>query len=96
MHTVIDLIKGYLKNNTEEYFDEKLSEERDIIMWVDWREEDDAIVEYCENILQTGSLSAKVNDDTDDEMGFEIIISYKGTEHKVLGEEDKGWLFACL
>jgi hypothetical protein len=30
---------------------------------VDWREADDAIVEYCESVLQTGRLSAEWVDD---------------------------------
>jgi len=30
---------------------------------VDWREEDDAIPRYCENVLATGKLSAAMEDD---------------------------------
>lgn len=57
-------------------------EQQEIVMWVDWREEDEYIVAHAENILQTGSLGAELNE-TDDAIGFEIIISYKGEKHKV-------------
>lgn len=49
----------------------------DAVMWVDWREEDDVIVSYCEKILQTGKLSAECKD-ADNERGFEIWIYYDG------------------
>lgn len=44
-------------------------------MIVDWREYDDAIVEYCENILETGYLSAELKD-ADNKQGFTITIHY--------------------
>ena len=43
------------------------------VFWVDWGEEDDAIVEYCESVLQTGALSSKFLD-ADNEAGFELLI----------------------
>jgi hypothetical protein len=59
-----------------------LFDDEDTIFWVDWREEDDAIVQYCEARIQTGSLSAEVVEvDTDD--GFEIYINYKNKRVKV-------------
>jgi hypothetical protein len=76
------LIRNYLKNDDENYFRDVLSDMDDIVMWVDWREDDDAIVRYCEYTIQTGDLDAEVND-TDDAIGFEILISYKGKKHKV-------------
>ena len=47
-----------------------------IIIWVDWREEDERIIDYCENIIHTGCLSAKTID-AENERGFDIIITYK-------------------
>ena len=59
-----------------------LDEQQEVIMWVDWREEDEYIVLDTEKILQTGCLSAELNE-TDDTIGFEIIISYKEKKHKI-------------
>ncbi len=56
-----------------------LLEDETTVFWVDWREEDDAIVEYCEAVLQTGSLSAElVEGET-----FEIYIQYRDKRIKV-------------
>lgn len=59
-----------------------LLDDRDTVFWVDWREEDDAIVEYCESILNTGSLAAEVIE-TDNDEGFEFRIAYNG-RHKTV------------
>jgi len=66
----------------EDFLYEEFPEE--FLMWVDWREEDDAIIRYCENILQTKALSAKSVSSNDDPLGFELIITYKGMNHKVM------------
>jgi hypothetical protein len=59
-----------------------LLEDDSAVFMVDWREEDDAIVEYCEGVLGTDSLSAEiVNIDADP--GFELYISYGGQRTKV-------------
>ena len=77
------LLKAYLANATDETFYDILADSGLApVMWIDWREEDDAIIGYCENIIQTGQLHAFVND-TDDKLGFEIIIEYKGQPHKI-------------
>jgi hypothetical protein len=58
---------------------------------VDWREMDDAIVEYCESVLDTDSLSAEVVE-IDADPGYEIYISYQGRRTKVpliIGPEDR-------
>src|SRR5262245_31312328 len=52
-----------------------LLDDEQSVFWVDWREEDDAIVEYCERILGTGRLRADVVDD-DSEHGFKMYIVY--------------------
>jgi len=56
---------------------ETLLNSQDTVFWVDWREEDDAIVEYCEDILQTNQLAAELKD-TEDAPGFQLSIVYKG------------------
>lgn len=77
----LELIKNYLTTGADEDF-ESLMAENDIAFWVDWREYDVSIIEYCEAIIQTQQLSAMLND-TNDEMGFELLINYKGAQHKV-------------
>jgi len=47
-------------------------------MCVDWRSEDDAIVECCESVLNTGSLSASY--DWDAEAHKRLTVSYHGVD----------------
>ncbi|GAL63301.1 hypothetical protein [Algibacter lectus] len=57
---MIETIENYCKTNDYEDF-EKIGNE--FVFHIDWREFDDAIVEYCESRIQTGFLSAKLNND---------------------------------
>lgn len=52
------------------------------IFWVDWREEDDSIIEACESVLQTEELSGEL-EDADHDDGYDIYIEYKGKRKKV-------------
>lgn len=61
---------------------EDLLDDRNTIFWIDWREEDDSIPRYCEEILQTGTLSAEFVD-ADTEQGCELHIYYDGKNLKV-------------
>ena len=54
----------------------------EITYWVDWREEDDAIPEYCEGVLKTGCLSAECVE-IEEEPGFAVDITYKGKVTRV-------------
>ncbi len=74
-------VEELLRTNSEEAV-ERLLADHDTVFWVDWREEDDAIVRYCEDILRTGDLSAEVAD-IDADPGFEMYISYRGQRTKV-------------
>lgn len=74
------LISDYLKQKIS--FEDAFYGAYETVMWVDWREEDDAIVQYCEDIIQTNSLSATYKN-ADNKMGFEIIISYKGQKYTI-------------
>jgi len=68
-----------------------LIHDQTVCFWVDWREVDQAIVEYCEIILQTGKLSAEIVDE-DDEHGFEMFIQFGQRRVKVplvIGVEDR-------
>ena len=49
---------------------------------VDWRDEDGAIIEYCEGVLQTGSLAAELIQ-ADTAGGYEIFIYYLGRRVRV-------------
>ena len=69
----------------EDFLHEEFPDE--FLMWVDWREEDKNIIRYCENILQTGSLSAESY--IDDSGKLIVIISYRGQEYSIPYMEDK-------
>lgn len=71
-----DNLKKYIET---ESFDELVSLDHQHIFWVDWREEDDAIVEYCEKCLNTGSLQAEMTYSRDDVF---LIIQYKDQTFK--------------
>jgi hypothetical protein len=77
----LQLIKNYLTTASDEDF-EILMDEDDIAFWVDWREEDESIIGYCESIIKTGNLTTHLND-MDNETGFELLIDYNGIKHKV-------------
>ena len=57
-------------------------ENEDLAYWVDWREEDDLIPGYCEEVLNTGCLSAECVD-IEEEPGFAVDITYKGKVTRV-------------
>jgi hypothetical protein len=64
---------------------------QDHVFLVDWREEDDAIVGYCEDILKTGDLAAELIE-IDADPGFEIYILHGANRVKVplvVGPEDR-------
>ncbi len=86
MSNLLTEIRDALRQNTATAF-ESLMDNEEICFLVDWREEDDAIIEYCEGILQTGQLSAEVVD-TDNLLGFAVYISYgdKRVEVPLKGE----------
>ncbi|NNP67452.1 hypothetical protein [Acinetobacter sp. Ac_5812] len=76
----VALIEKVLQSGTEEaYFEVFEQYEGDIyqiLMIVDWREEDEAIIEYCEKILQTRDLSVET-ESADNAQGFIIRLHYK-------------------
>jgi hypothetical protein len=70
---------------------EAMLADQDHVFLVDWREEDEAIVGYCEDILKTGDLTAELVE-VDAHPGFEIYISHRGQRVKVplvVGPEDR-------
>ena len=69
-------IELFLGNPSEKNL-QRLLDSQDTVFWVDCREEDDAIVKYCEDILQTKQLIAELQD-IDDAPGFQLTITYKG------------------
>ena len=50
-------------------------EDYDVVVWVDWREEDEAIIRYCEDILKTGTLLSEYQD-ADNKLGYVLYIHY--------------------
>ncbi|WP_336959159.1 hypothetical protein [Chryseobacterium contaminans] len=67
----IDTLQKYIET---ESFEDLSSLNNQLIFWVDWREEDDAIVEYCEKCLNTGVLQAEMTYHGDD---LFLTIKYK-------------------
>jgi len=85
-----ELIIRAIESPTEEAID-ALLEDDETVFAVDWREGDGDIVDYCESILQTGSLSAEYVD-ADNEAGIDLYIQYKNKRVKaplVIGVEDR-------
>lgn len=52
-------VEQLLSTGSESAVREMLADEDNVVL-VDWREEDDAIVASCEDILNTGDLAAEV------------------------------------
>lgn len=71
----LEMIESYIENRTVDFYSDVFDGRYDIVMVVDWREEDDEIVQYCENILETGHLSAEL-EDADNQQGFTLTIHY--------------------
>lgn len=71
-------LEEYLTTQDHDFFSDNFCDDSDIadiVMWIDWREEDENIITYCEAILQTEQLSVETLD-ADNERGFETIITY--------------------
>ncbi len=69
----------------------KLLDDETAVFWVDWREDDAAIVEFCESILQTGSLAVESRL-TGRRADWTFCIVYKGVRTPVplvYGPEDR-------
>lgn len=66
-----DTLKKYIET---ESFEELSALKSQMIFWVDWREEDDVIVEYCEKCLNTGTLHAEMGYSGDELL---LTINYK-------------------
>lgn len=71
MDEKIEKLDKYLES--EEY-DDFYNLDDDIVFWVDWRESDDAIIEYCEKCLKTALLSAEMKQVSDN---LELTIKYE-------------------
>jgi len=76
-------IKLYVKNGNSDYFYDNLAEKHDIVFWIDHRDYDEDIINNAENYLKTNFLKGEVVKETNDVIGFEIIIHYKDKKHKI-------------
>lgn len=75
-------LEEYLTTQDQDFFSDNFCDDSDIYdiaMWIDWREEDENIINYCEEILQTEQLSVETLD-AENERGFDTIITYKNQE----------------
>jgi hypothetical protein len=83
-------VERLLQDGTPKAAEQMLQDAKAVFL-VDWRDEDDAIVGYAEDILQTGDLSTELVG-IDDEPGFALYVSHKGKRDKVplvAGKEDR-------
>ncbi|MCC9041972.1 hypothetical protein LNQ81_04555 [Myroides sp. M-43] len=77
----------------EKYFETELYEDfhslqSDLVIWVDWREYDDAIVDYIEKCLQTGHLNATIEDMPNDELQLKVQYDNKVYTHLIVDRDD--------
>ena len=84
----MEYIREFLKNEDRESFD-NFWENSQKLVWIDWREYDEAIINYIERVIQSGELSGK-SKDVDNEMGFDIFIEWKGNEYKISYPDKEG------
>ena len=77
----MEYMREFLKKEDRESFD-NFWENSQKLVWIDWREYDEDIINYIEGVIQSGELSGK-SKDVDNEMGFDIFIEWKGKEYKI-------------
>ena len=84
----MEYMREFLKNEDRESFD-NFWENSQKLVWIDWREYDEDIINYIERVIQSGELSWK-SKDVDNEMGFDIFIEWKGQEYKIFYPNKEG------
>jgi hypothetical protein len=77
----LELIRAVLDDPTDDAI-EDLLDDKSTVFWVDWREEDDAIVEGCEAVLGTGKLAGEYVEVGTGE-GYEVHVRYGDRRVKV-------------
>lgn len=84
--------EDYLKNDGD-FFMNHFVDGHDgiyeVAMWVDWREFDEDIIRYCQDILQDENLKLEIDEDIVESRGIDIYIIYKGVKSKINYDEDK-------
>lgn len=94
MQNKLQLLEKYFETGL---YDDFHSLKSDLVIWVDWGEYDDAIVEYIEKCLQTGHLSATIKDMPNDEL--QLTVNYDGNiyTHLIVDRDDTMiWLNSIL
>lgn len=86
MSSPIDKVRTALDTGSDDAI-WSLAKDDATCFWVDWRGEDEAIVNDCERLLHTGKLAAEIVD-ADNEMGFEMFINYESRRVRVPLVED--------
>lgn len=75
-------LEDYLTTQDQDFFMDNFFDHVDIheiAMWIHWRDEDENIITYCEDILQTEQLSVETLDSAN-ERGFDTIITFKNQQ----------------
>jgi hypothetical protein len=76
----IALIRRYLGEGNRRFFLNILGAKNDIVMWVDWRAHGEDVVDMCEALIQTGTLTAET---VDNDTSASLTITYRGVETRV-------------
>ena len=74
-------VEAMLRRPTDESIAAMLDDDSAVFM-VDWREDDELIIEYCESVLKTGALSAQVVE-TSEKPGFEGFITFQSRRVRI-------------
>ncbi|AJA68136.1 hypothetical protein HX045_10480 [Myroides odoratimimus] len=94
MQDKITLLEKYFETGLYEDFH---SLQSDLVIWVDWSEYDDAIVEYIETCLQTGHLSASIEDLPNEQLQLKVNYDNKIHTHIIVDRDNTIiWLNSIL
>jgi hypothetical protein len=76
----IEVIHRYLAGGDTALPYEALAERKDVLFWVDWRADDQEIVQECEALIKSGNLSAEW---VPNAVSADLDITYKGKVTRV-------------
>jgi len=76
-----------LVRNPGEHSQKLLSQNSTEVFWVDWREEDARIIDYCEDIIKTSQLSSRLDEEKlfvqFGELTNEVPLTFSGADRHV-------------
>lgn len=85
----MEYLKKFLENENKESLDNLWENRSKKLVWIDWREYDDGIINYVEDAIQSGKLVGK-SENVDNKMGYNIVIEWNGEEHIISYPDEEG------